>query len=325
MSNNLAFLCPDVRRQWIEAAAESLNIELKWVDSDQDQEAIAEQLRGVNSVIMGPAEFSVELAKACPDVNFVQMYSAGYDRMDITGLADLGVRVANNGGANAVAVSEHTIALIVAMFRKLQLQFNATRDGLWNANIRQDWLHGAWELAGKTVGIVGAAGRIGGRVARRLQGWECSITYTDPVPMPEDDEARLGAKRVPLSELLQTADVVSLHVPLGNDTRHMISDAELAMMKPTAILVNTCRGPVVDEEALIRALQEERIAGAALDVLEVEPPTEDNPLLKMDNVLVTPHLATMTREAFERSRQFAILNAARAARGEEPEAIIPAG
>ena len=325
MSGNLASLCPEVRRQWIEAAAASLNIELKWVDSDQDQAVIADQLRGVTSVIMGPAEFSVELARACPDVKFVQMYSAGYDRMDISGLAELGVKVANNGGANAIAVSEHTVALIVALFRKLQLQFNATRDGLWNANIRQDWLHGAWEVAGKTVGIVGAAGRIGGRVARRLQGWECSIIYTDPVPMSEKDEARLGAKRVSLSELLKTSDVVSLHVPLSDQTRHMISDNELGMMKSTAILINTCRGPVVDEKALIRALQEGRIAGACLDVLEVEPADADNPLLKMDNVLVTPHLATMTREAFERSRQFAILNAARAARGEEPESVIPAG
>ena len=324
MSNNLAFLCPEVRRQWIEAAAASLNIPLKWVDSDQDQGAIADQLRGVSSVIMGPAKFSVELAKACPDVKFVQMYSAGYDRMDISGLAELGVSVANNGGANAIAVSEHTVALIVALFRKLQLQFNATRDGLWNANIRQDWLHGAWEVAGKTVGIVGA-GRIGRRVARRLQGWECSIIYSDIVPMPEEDAAHLGAERVSLSDLLETSDVVSLHVPLGDQTRHMISDNELGMMKSTAILINTCRGPVVDEKALIRALQEGRIAGACLDVLEVEPADADNPLLKMDNVLVTPHLATMTREAFERSRQFAILNAARAARGEEPDSVIPAG
>ena len=152
MSNNLAFLCPEVRRQWIEVAAASLNIPLKWVDSDQDQGAIADQLRGVSSVIMGPAKFSVELAKACPDVKFVQMYSAGYDRMDISGLAELGVSVANNGGANAIAVSEHTVALIVALFRKLQLQFNATRDGLWNANIRQDWLHGAWEARAGSAG-----------------------------------------------------------------------------------------------------------------------------------------------------------------------------
>ena len=136
---------------------------------------------------------------------------------------------------------------------------------------------------------------------------------------------RLGAERVALSDLLETSDVVSLHVPLGDQTRHMISDNELGMMKSTAILINTCRGPVVDEKALIRAMQEGRIAGAGLDVLETEPAAADNPLLKMDNVLVTPHLATMTREAFERSRQFAILNAARAAQGEEPESVIAAG
>ena len=323
MSGNLAFLCPPEQREWIESAAAKLGVTLKWVDSNQDRPDIAEQLRGMRAVIMGPAESPVELAKECPDVTFVQLYSAGFDRMDIRGLAELGVRVANNGGANAIAVSEHTVALIVALFRKLQLQFNATRDGRWNANIRQDWLHGAWEVAGKTVGLVGAAGRIGGRVARRLQGWECSIVYTDIIPMPEKDVARLGAERVPLSELLTTSDVVSLHVPLNDQTRHMISDAELGKMKSTAILINTCRGPVVDEQALIRAMQEGKIAGAGLDVLETEPAATDHPLLAMDNVLVTPHLATMTREAFERSRQFAILNAARAARGEEPEAVLP--
>ena len=128
--------------------------------------------------------------------------------------------MANNGGANSVAVAEHTVAFIVAVNRKLNLQLVSTKAGEWAGTVRQEWLHGAWELSGKTVGIVGA-GRIGRGVARRLQGWECALAYTDVVPMPPDEEARLGMTRLPLNELLRTSDVVSLaRAPEPADPRH---------------------------------------------------------------------------------------------------------
>ncbi|HBD84447.1 MAG TPA: lactate dehydrogenase, partial [Dehalococcoidia bacterium] len=171
-------------------------------------------------------------------------------------------------------------------------------------------------------GIVGL-GRIGSRVARRLQGWECEVVYSDIIDIPEELEQELNVTRLPLDEVLQTADVITLHVPLGPQTRHMISDREFDMMKPTVIFINACRGPVVDEAALIRALNDGKVAAAGLDVLEQEPTPVDNPLLKMDNVLVTPHLAAFSQEAGEKSRMFAITNSARVAGGDEPDSVVP--
>ena len=133
---------------------------------------------------------------------------------------------------------------------------------------------------------------------------------------------RLGLKKVSREELLKTADIITLHVPLNDQTRGMISDQEFEMMKPTAVLINACRGPVVDEAALIRAMESNKIMAAGVDVLEVEPAIEDNPLLEMDNVLVTPHLAGWTQEAWEKSRAFATYNAGRVVEGNTPESIV---
>ena len=295
--------------------------DLGWVDSSLSLEDQAEQMRDAVAVIVAGGNISVELATRCPNLRLIQTTSAGTDRLDKTGLGELGIRVSNNGGGNAVAVAEHTIGLIVSTIRKMQLQFSSVKGRTWAGDIRTQWFSQANEIVGKTVGIVGL-GRIGSRVARRLQGWECNLVYSDVVEIPAELEEELHLTRMPLDELLQTSDIITLHVPLGSQTRGMISDREFAMMKPTAILINACRGPVVDEAALIRALRDERIAAAGLDVLEEEPTPEDNPLLDMDNVLVTPHMAGFSVEAGEKSRLFALENTARAARGEDPESVV---
>jgi phosphoglycerate dehydrogenase-like enzyme len=159
-------------------------------------------------------------------------------------------------------------------------------------------------------------------VARRLQGWDCRLIYHDVAKFPPGLEEALHISRVSLDELLRTADIITLHVPLNRRTKGMISDKEFGLMKPTAVLINACRGPVVDEAALIRALKAQKILGAGLDVLEDEPTAANNPLLDMDNVLVTPHLAALAQESFEKSRAFAVRNAARVAQGEEPESVV---
>jgi phosphoglycerate dehydrogenase-like enzyme len=214
------------------------------------------------------------------------------------------------------------MALMVSTIRKLQLQFNAVTAGEWMSDIRAKWFSQAHEIAGKTVGIIGL-GRIGSRVARRLQGWECEVVYHDIIDIPGEQEEEMHVTRMSLEEVLQTSDIITLHVPLGTQTRHMISDREFEMMKPTVVFINACRGPVVDEAALIRALNDNQIAAAGLDVLEQEPTPVDNPLLKMDNVLVTPHLAAFSQEAGEKSRMFAITNSARVAGGDEPDSVVP--
>ncbi|MGH2544716.1 MAG: 2-hydroxyacid dehydrogenase, partial [Ardenticatenaceae bacterium] len=296
------------------------DVQIVWVDSTQPIDKQAEQLQDAVAIIVNPSVFPVELAQKCPNLRLVQVTSAGTNTIDKTALGELGIKVANNGGGNSVSVSEHTVTLMVATMRKLQLQFNAVKNREWAGSVRQ-WYGDAYEIAGKTVGIIGF-GRIGSRVARRLQGWECNIIYNDIVPAPKEVEEELNVRRVDREELLRTADIITLHVPLDRSTEKLISDREFGMMKPTAVLINACRGPVVDEAALIRALQDKKIIAAGLDVLEEEPTPKDNPLLDMDNVLVTPHLASFAQEAGEKSREFAIYNTAHVARGKEPESVV---
>ncbi len=295
--------------------------DLGWVDSSLSLEEQAEQMRDAVAAIMGGGNVSVELAAECPNLKLVQTISAGTDRLDKRGLGELGVKVANNGGGNAVAVAEHTIGLLVSTLRKMQLQFSSVHARKWAGDIHATWFSQAHEIVGKRVGIIGL-GRIGVSVARRLQGWECEIVYSDVVEAPAELAEELHVTRLSMDELLQTSDIITLHVPLGSPTNGMISDREFALMKPTAILINACRGPVVDEAALIRAMKDERIAAAGLDVLEEEPTREDNPLLDMENVLVTPHMAGFSVEAGEKSRVFALGNTARVVRGEEPNSVV---
>ena len=321
MSGNIALLAPD------DTHLEAFNrfapdgAEITWVDSTQLMEEQARRLKDFVVIIATPVEFPVELARACPNLKLVQTTSAGLDRIDIQALGELGVRVANNGGGNSASVAEHAIALMVSVNRKFQLQFQSAREKKWEGEIRKVWFAHSHELTGKTVGIFGL-GQIGRQVARRLQGWECDLVYSDVAHYPPELEGELHVRRVSKEELLRTSDIVTLHVPLNRHTRGMMSDAEFDMMKPTAILINTCRGPVVDEAALIRALKEGKIAAAGLDVLEVEPTPPDNPLLEMDNVLITPHMGGMAQEAYEKNRAFAAQNAARVAGGEEPQSVV---
>ncbi len=146
--------------------------------------------------------------------------------------------------------------------------------------------------------------------------------YTDVINFPAELEQELHVTRMSKEELLQTSDIVTLHVPLNRHTKGMMSDKEFEMMKPSAVLINACRGPVVDEAALIRAMNDKQIAAAGLDVLEEEPTSPDNPLLDMDNVLITPHLAGSGVEASEKSRTFAAYNTTNVAAGNEPESVV---
>ena len=293
-------------------------VDLTWVDSSAPLDEQAARLQDT-IVIIGNT--SVELARRCPKLTLVQVSSAGTDRMDLVGLYGLGLKVANGGGANAVAVSEHAIALMLSVYRRLHLQFVSVKDRKWAGAIRSIAWSSVHELTGKTVGIIGF-GNIGQQVARRLQGWECSLLYEDVIDRPPELEAELGVTRVSRDDLLRSSDVVTLHVPLLAATRGMMNDRAFGLMKSSAVIINTCRGPVVDEAALIRALRAGEIAGAGLDVLEEEPTPVDNPLLDMDNVAVTPHLASFAQESWDKSRRFAVQNAARAAGGEEPQAVV---
>jgi len=327
MSNIAVILGPDnegskIRmKETLEAAERVGGIELRFVDSEQSFDDIVEQCKG--AVVILPAGHNKELvplAEKLGTLKLVQTFSAGTDYIDKAALAELGVDVSNNGGANAVAVAEHAIGLMFSTNRKLDVQIQSVKDGTWMAGVEGDRAE-FHTLVGKRVGIVGL-GRIGSRVAKRLAGWECELVFHDVVEHDDQYIAATGAKKVDFDELVSTCDIITLHVPHDRVTEHMMSDREFEMMKPTAILINTCRGPVVDENALIRALEAKEIFAAGLDVTEIEPIEADNPLPTMENVVVTPHLATRALESEHNASQFTMENVGRVVRGEGADWIV---
>lgn len=274
------------------------------------------------------AEYLVGFPRFLPDdayteakrLKLLQVLSAGYDFLNIGGARKARIPICSNGGANSVAVAEHAIMLMLAVYRKLVTFHQNVANGRWHHSIPRTV--GIYEIEGKTVGLVGL-GNIGRQVARRIRAFDARVVYYDPIRMKADDEARLGVEFVSLDTLLETADIVSLHVPLNDDTRKLIGADALRRMKRNAILINTCRGEVLDERALIEVLSEQRILGAGLDTLEKEPTDPANPLLKLPNVTLTPHSAGPTVDSYRKRFQNGYANIVRVSRGEHPLWVIP--
>lgn len=262
-----------------------------------------------------------DIAAGIDGLRLVQTFSAGTDNLDRARLLNLGVQVANNGGANASTVAEQTIGLLMMVMHKLDRQVESARAGRWAADVTGAPVTEFQTLVGKRLGIVGL-GRIGSTVAKYLSTWGAEIVYHDVVDFSPEYERDACARRVSEGELFATSDVVTLHVPLDRITRAMVSDAQFQAMKPNAILINTCRGPVVDEAALIRALEGGEIFGAGLDVTEIEPVDPASPLLSLPNVVLTPHMGGRSEEASANTTRNAAANADRVARGEEPLWVV---
>jgi phosphoglycerate dehydrogenase-like enzyme len=243
------------------------------------------------------------LLKALPKLKHIQLLSAGYEGVDLELTESLNIPVSNNGGANSYAVAEATIGLILSLMRRLPEGDAFVRSGEWRGDIQG---YDTFELAGKTVGIVGL-GNIGKKVARRLHAFETKIIYADIVRDAEI-ERELGLQFLPLQELLPLVDVLTLHVPDLRSTRGLIGAEEIPLMKETAILINTCRGTVVDEQALAKALRDKRLRGAGLDVFQREPLQSESPLLELPNVVLSAHNAGTTYDTFFRRAEFAFRN-----------------
>ena len=264
---------------------------------------------------MGP-----DFYKTLPQLKLVQLISAGYDRLDVAAAKAAGVPVANNGGANSTAVAEHTWLLILAVLKRLAWQHANVVAGKWRiGDLSENRLY---EVEGKTLGIVGL-GTIGKKVARRAHGFGMPVIYYDIARLTEDQEDALDVRFVLLDELLREADVVSLHVPLNASTRNMMSTRQFGLMRPSAVLINTCRGPVVDEAALNLALVSGQIAGAGLDVMVEEPGKPGHPLYTAPNVTITPHMAGPTWENWPKAFRNAFDNIQRVARGDRAMWVIP--
>jgi phosphoglycerate dehydrogenase-like enzyme len=257
--------------------------------------------------------------KAAPKLRLYQLLSAGYDDVDIEAARRAKVPVCNNGGANAISVSEHAIMLMLAVSRRVIWQHDNVSNGRWRGNGPAPRMY---EMYDKTLGIVGL-GTIGKKVARLANAFRMRVQYYDIARLPEHEEDALGVRFRLLLELLRTSDIVTMHVPLNDSTRHMIGASELALMKPEAIVVNTSRGPVIDEVALTRALADNKLFGAGLDVFDQEPPPPDNPLFKLKNVLLTSHFAGPTWDNHVARFRNAFDNVQRVHRGEKPLWVVP--
>ena len=261
-----------------------------------------------------------EFFRTAPNLKLVQLLSAGYDHVDVEAARKAKVPVSNNGGANAIAVAEHTLMLMLAVLKRVVRFHNDVVAGKWRvgnaAEIR------VYELSGRRLGIVGL-GNIGKKVVRRAAAFDMKIQYYDIRRLSEAEEDALGVRFVLFDELLRTSDVVSLHVPLDDSTRNLIGARELGLMKPEAVIINTCRGPVIEENALHDALKSGRIAGAGLDVMVEEPPKPNHPLFALPNVTLTPHSAGPTWENWRARFRNGFDNITRVAAGRRPLWVIP--
>jgi len=285
--------------------------------ADEDPAA----LRRAHVIITALAPVSAEHLAAAPDLALVQCASHGFDYVDVEAARGRGVKVANIGssGAESQNVAEQTFALMLALAKQLIPAHTALVEADWALPRLQRSLT---ELCGKTLGIVGL-GNIGQEVARRAVAFDMNVVYAGRRRLPEETEARLGgARHVPLDELLRTADYVSLHAPLTGETRNLLDAERLALLKPTAFVVNTARGALIDQDALADALEKGALAGAGIDVFDPEPPTPALRLLRAPNVVLSPHVGGVTRETLIRIALAAVQNVTGYLAGGEAKDVV---
>ena len=287
------------------------------VDGKGPEDQQVEAVKDADFIMAFRAKLTERILRAAKQARMVQILSAGYDSINLKLLRELKIPCANNGGANSWAVADNAVMAMLSLYRQLIAANRAVKDGRWSAAI--DGLN-TFEMANKVVGVFGF-GNIGQKVARRVQAFDAIVQYYDKFPQPRTREKTLKVKRVSLDNLFRTSDIITFHAPLTNETRHVVNREHLAMMKPTAVIINTSRGPVVDEAALFEALQQKRIAGAGLDVFEKEPVDPGNPLLKLENVVVSPHSAGTTWDTWFRRADFAYKNMKRVWDGKAPQAV----
>ena len=251
-----------------------------------------------------------ELLGKFPSLKFLQVASTGYDNVELDAVRNRGVMLSNIPVANKESVAEHVIAMTLSLLKDMRFLDSELRRGNW------PMITGSRELKGKTFGIVGM-GAIGIRLAERLLPFEVGMVYHDVRRLPEEREQNLGLTYLPLERLLEVSDVISIHVPLTKDTEKMFSSSAFRKMKDGSILINTSRGEVVDEQALVDAVKGKGIR-AGLDVFPTEPPDFSSELFRLDNVIFSPHIAGVTVESQQRFITETVSNVLRYAQGVDP-------
>ena len=287
-----------------------------------DEEELRERLPGVDILMVARSRINNKVLERADRLFFIQQCSAGYDNIDLQATRDKGIKVSNAGGAGVVPVAEHTIMLMLAISKNLMKSDGTMKAGEW---IFGECVGKVYELRDKMLGIIGL-GKIGAQVARLAHAFGMQIQYYDPYRKDTSD-LDFPAKKVTLEELLKTSDYVNIHALLTPETRELIGRKQLEMMKPTAYLINTSRGAIMNEEALADILTKKSIRGAGIDVYgeHGDPPRKDywSKLQKLDNVVLTPHIGGVTAEDLYRNFYVTSLgNVIAVVKGEEPKWVI---
>jgi phosphoglycerate dehydrogenase-like enzyme len=269
-------------------------------------------------VVLRTYNMTKEDIYAKPSLKFIQRWGVGYDSVDIEAAGERNVPVAKLLPVNASAVSELVMMHILALSRNLLAHHNDTAKGLWS---KTKYIKQSHILEGKTAGILGC-GNIGKKVARKLQAFDVNVQYYDMFRMKEETENELDIKYVELEELFKTSDIISIHIPLIENTKHFVGKKLLSLMKPEAIIINAARGGIVNESDLYEALKNKIILGAGIETFEQEPVNPDNPLLRLHNVTLTPHIGGAFAEIEQMSLPVVAQNILAIDRGEDLPGLI---
>ncbi|MCS7114124.1 MAG: phosphoglycerate dehydrogenase [Nitrososphaerota archaeon] len=278
------------------------------------EEELLKAVKDADGLIVGNDKINKKVIEHAEKLKIIARHGVGVDNVDLKAATDNNIIVTYTPNVNADAVADFTMGLIFSLARNIPQAYVSLRQGKWEATKFM-----GVDVHGKTLGIIGL-GEIGYRVAKRARGFDMKILYWSR-NRKGSIEKELSVQYVDLQTLLRESDFVTIHLALTDETRGMIGKKELDLMKKTAYLINTARGPIVDEKALYEALKEGKIAGAAVDVYEKEPPDADNPLLRLDNVIATPHVAAYSRETMQRMDMMNAEDILRFFKGEQPQNV----
>lgn len=304
---------------WVEQDLQRDGVDLRIHPCTSGEELLAAAADADVVWLYGNPVITAERLKKLSRCRAILRTGSGFDNVPVEAATRQGVIVAHTPTAVFDEVADHAIGLLFAVIRQIVPHDRALREGRWE---RREHIH-RWHLRGNTLGLIGF-GRIARSLAGKMQGFKLRILACDPLLEPDVIVAE-GVRPVEMETLLSQSDFVSLHTPLSAETRHLIGETQLRSMKPQSVLINTCRGPVVDEQALIRALQEGWIAAAGLDVFEPEPLAPDSPLLQMENVVLTPHVAGCSDLSKDSFWRLSVETLIRLAEGHWPDACANPG
>ena len=316
--NNLNIDIKDWETDWDKLQDRRLVIEKQGPSAESVVPQILNANKNTEMLLVLFCPVSKEAIDALPNLKLIGALRAGLENIDVKHATKKGIIVQNIKGRNAQAVSDFTIGLILGEARNIARSYHAVKNGIWRKNfINSDMVP---ELQGKTIGLVGF-GYIGQLVAQKLSGFQVNILVFDPY-VSEEVIKKYHAKKVTINDLLKNADFVSLHVKMSKETKNIIGEKELSLMKKNAYLINTARAGLIKEDALYHVLKEKKIAGAALDVFWQEPIGKNSRWLELDNVTLTTHIAGTTKEALTKSPYLLVEDINKLLENKEPKFVV---